>query len=184
MIGTIHERIERLVKEFGGGKNTVFADKIGVSEGNIRGYIKGIMPKYDVLEKIVTSLDVNPDWLLTGRGNMEKNRTSNRPEYKCRKSSLSKPTIWSISSAFPFTIWRRRPDWFPCSTMSMRFRSAIYRCRICLHAMGLFMCAGIRCTHYSKAAILSFTSRYTTCSTGFSGVKCTLYRPMSMGTSS
>ena len=72
MIGTIHERIERLVKEFGGGKNPVFADKIGVSEGNIRGYIKGIMPKYDVLEKIVTSLDVNPDWLLTGRGNMEK----------------------------------------------------------------------------------------------------------------
>ena len=72
MIGTIHERIERLVKEFGGDKNTVFADKIGVSEGNIRGYIKGIMPKYDVLEKIVTSLDVNPDWLLTGRGNMEK----------------------------------------------------------------------------------------------------------------
>ena len=72
MIGTIHERIERLVKEFGGGKNTVFADKSGVSEGNIRGYIKGIMPKYDVLEKIVTSLDVNPDWLLTGRGNMEK----------------------------------------------------------------------------------------------------------------
>ena len=46
--------------------------KLGVSEGNIRGYIKGIMPKYDVLEKIVTSLDVNPDWLLTGRGNMEK----------------------------------------------------------------------------------------------------------------
>lgn len=72
MDGTIHERIERLVKEFGGGKNTVLADKIGVSEGNIRGYIKGIMPKYDVLEKIVTSLDVNPDWLLTGRGNMEK----------------------------------------------------------------------------------------------------------------
>ena len=71
MDGTIHERIERLVKEFGGGKNTVLADKIGVSEGNIRGYIKGIMPKYDVLEKIVTSLDVNPDWLLTGRGNME-----------------------------------------------------------------------------------------------------------------
>ena len=25
-----------------------------------------------LLEKIVTSLDVNPDWLLTGRGNMEK----------------------------------------------------------------------------------------------------------------
>lgn len=113
-----------------------------------------------------------------------RNRTYNRPEYKCRKSSLSKPTIWSISSASPFTIWRRRPDWFPCSTMSMQFRSAISRCRTCQHATELFTCAGIRCTHYSKAAILSFTSRYTTCSTGFSGVKCTLYRPMSMGTSS
>ena len=44
MIGTIHERIERLVKEFGGGKNTVFADKIGVSEGNIRGYTKVSCP--------------------------------------------------------------------------------------------------------------------------------------------
>lgn len=72
MVGTIHERIELLVQEFGGGKNTVLADKIGVSEGNIRGYIKGIMPKCDVLGKIATSLDVNTDWLLTGRGEMLK----------------------------------------------------------------------------------------------------------------
>lgn len=184
MIGTIHERIERLVKEFGGGKNTVFADKIGVSEGNIRGYIKGIMPKYDVLEKIVTSLDVNPDWLLTGRGNMEKEPDQQQAGIQVQEKFPLKTDNLVDLQRIPFTIWRRRPDWFPCSTMSMRFRSAIYRCRICLHAMGLFMCAGIRCTHYSKAAILSFTSRYTTCSTGFSGVKCTLYRPMSMGTSS
>lgn len=67
---TIHDRIGTLVQEYGDGKNTVFANKIGVSEGNIRGYIKGIMPKADVLEKIVKTLDVNAMWLLTGIGHM------------------------------------------------------------------------------------------------------------------
>lgn len=67
---TIHERIGILVRELGAGKNTVFADKVGVSEGNVRGYLKGVMPKCDVLEKIVTNLDVSAEWLLTGRGAM------------------------------------------------------------------------------------------------------------------
>jgi len=67
---TIHDRIGALVQEYGDGKNTVFANKIGISEGNIRGYIKGIMPKADVLEKIVRTLDVNAMWLLTGIGHM------------------------------------------------------------------------------------------------------------------
>ena len=52
MNGTIHERISTLVDVFGDGKNTIFASKLDVSEGNIRGYIKGVMPKQDVLEKI------------------------------------------------------------------------------------------------------------------------------------
>lgn len=66
--GTIHERIEHLVKTLADGKNTVFAAKLGVSEANIRGYIKGVMPKADVLEKIVISYEVNAMWLLTGTG--------------------------------------------------------------------------------------------------------------------
>lgn len=74
MVETIHERIERLVKEYGGGKNTVFAHKVGVSEGNVRGYIKGVMPKYDVLEKIVRYLDVDPTWLLTGKGEIHRDQ--------------------------------------------------------------------------------------------------------------
>lgn len=65
---TIHERIEALVRLYGEGKNTVFAYKLGISEGNIRGYIKGVMPKQDVLEKIVRTFDVNSNWLLTGIG--------------------------------------------------------------------------------------------------------------------
>ena len=66
--GTIHERIEYLVKRLAGGKNTVFAAKLGISEANIRGYIKGVIPKADVLEKIVISYEVNAMWLLTGTG--------------------------------------------------------------------------------------------------------------------
>lgn len=72
MNDTIHERINTLVDVFGNGKNTVFASKLDVSEGNIRGYIKGVMPKQDILEKIVRCFDISPDWLLTGRGDMKR----------------------------------------------------------------------------------------------------------------
>lgn len=65
---TIHDRIKQLVDEKADGKNTVFAQKLGVSEANIRGYMKGIMPKADILAKIVISYDVNAMWLLTGLG--------------------------------------------------------------------------------------------------------------------
>lgn len=78
---TIHERIAICVKEFGNGKNTVFADKIGVSEGNIRGYIKGVVPKADVLEKIVRTCEVSPEWLLTGGGGMLKRNVPQEINY-------------------------------------------------------------------------------------------------------
>ncbi len=68
MSTTIHERIKMLVDEKTGGKNTVFADKLGISEANIRSYIKGVVPKADVLEKIVITYEVNAMWLLTGLG--------------------------------------------------------------------------------------------------------------------
>lgn len=68
---TIHERIKLLVDTLANGKNTVFAQKLGVSEANIRGYIKNVVPKADILSKIVTCYDtVSPLWLLTGTGPM------------------------------------------------------------------------------------------------------------------
>ncbi|NDV63760.1 helix-turn-helix transcriptional regulator [Bacteroides sp. 224] len=67
----INERIALLVRSFGRGRNTTFASLIDSSEGNIRGYInKGVMPKQDVLERIVRSLGVSATWLLTGEGPM------------------------------------------------------------------------------------------------------------------
>lgn len=75
-LGTIHERIKYLVTTLAGGKNTTFAQKLGVSEANIRGYMKNVVPKADVLEKIVTSYDVNARWLLTGIGEMTNENNS------------------------------------------------------------------------------------------------------------
>lgn len=66
--GSIADRIKQLVDELAGGKNTVFAEKLGVSEANIRSYIRGVQPKADVLQKIVITYDVNAIWLLTGLG--------------------------------------------------------------------------------------------------------------------
>ena len=75
-IATIHDRIALLVKEKAGNKNTVFAQTLGVSEANIRGYVKGVVPKADVLAKIVRTYDdINPAWLLTGEGEMLKSST-------------------------------------------------------------------------------------------------------------
>lgn len=68
---TVHDRIAILVKEYGNGRNTTFASLVGTSEGNIRGYInKGVLPKQDILEKIVKSLGINANWLVTGEGPM------------------------------------------------------------------------------------------------------------------
>lgn len=69
-IETIHERITQLVETFGKGKNTIFASLIGYNEANIRGYRSNVMPKYDFLEKIARTFDINLKWLLTGEGTM------------------------------------------------------------------------------------------------------------------
>lgn len=83
-IATIHDRIKLLVEKKAGNKNTVFAQTLGVSEANIRGYIRGVVPKADVLAKIVSSYDdINPTWLLTGEGNMLKTSTSGTDEAPC-----------------------------------------------------------------------------------------------------
>ena len=68
MSSTINDRIKELVAEKAGGKNTVFAERLGVSEANIRSYARGVMPKADILEKIVITYEVNAMWLLTGLG--------------------------------------------------------------------------------------------------------------------
>lgn len=84
----IHDRIKTLVAIKADGKNTLLAKHLGVSEANIRGYIKGIMPKADILDKIVRCYDdISPNWLLTGRGPMllpqdATNKETAKPAYR------------------------------------------------------------------------------------------------------
>lgn len=70
MEDAISLRIQQLVNKFAEGKTSKFASLIGVSEANIRGYVAGIMPKYNTLRDISLKLPVNSDWLLTGKGPM------------------------------------------------------------------------------------------------------------------
>lgn len=78
---TIFDRITLLVNKLCNGKNTELASITGVNEANIRNYRNGVMPKADFLEKIVRNFDINPDWLLTGKGSMLRTdeKTDNTP---------------------------------------------------------------------------------------------------------
>ena len=79
-IVNIHDRIKWLVDNLAEGKNTIFADKLGINEANVRSYIKGVQPKADILSKIVLSYEVNALWLLTGAGYpLQKNAQTEGP---------------------------------------------------------------------------------------------------------
>lgn len=66
----ISNRIEELVRKISQGNNSDFARLIGTSEANVRNYIAGTQPKFEVLAAMVDALEINCEWLLTGRGEM------------------------------------------------------------------------------------------------------------------
>lgn len=77
----ISERIQMLITEFCDGKNLPFAKAIGINESNIRSYIAGTQPRFDVLAAIADKFAVNCEWLLTGRGEMTKTNQSTPVEH-------------------------------------------------------------------------------------------------------
>ena len=66
----ISSRIEELVRQFCRGNNSEFARIIGTSEANIRNYIAGTQPRFEVLRAIAENFDIDCQWLLTGKGKM------------------------------------------------------------------------------------------------------------------
>lgn len=100
-IATIHDRIALLVQEKANNKNTVFAQALGVSEANIRGYIKGVVPKADILAKIVrTYEDIDSVWLLTGEGPMLKSGTPSPSEPAPKPKKNEKTSNTEGTAAF------------------------------------------------------------------------------------
>jgi phage repressor protein C with HTH and peptisase S24 domain len=74
----IKERI-LYITDFKGISKEKFFDDLGVTYGNFKGKAKEKALSSDVLAKIVTSNpDINPEWLLTGNGNMLKEKEPTR----------------------------------------------------------------------------------------------------------
>jgi len=72
-------RLRRIIEESGLNINT-FAQKCGISTSSLQRYLRGTNePKLSFLIKLITIFDLNPIWLLTGRGN---------PHQKCNISVI------------------------------------------------------------------------------------------------
>lgn len=68
---TINDRIEMLVNERFDGNKAAFAKTIGLHPTGLSNYLgnkRRSKPSVDMVAKIVTALDVNARWLLTGEG--------------------------------------------------------------------------------------------------------------------
>ena len=91
-MGDINIKINHIVNHFFNGNNSDFAKKLGTSEANIRNYREKTTPKFDFIEKLFEKLpEINPEWLLTGKGsmlksedcnNIQEDETSNNVDYK------------------------------------------------------------------------------------------------------
>lgn len=64
----IHERVRAAAGE---RTNRVLADLTGASPETVRRYMSGQAPSVEFLSAFCCALDINGDWLLTGRGPMK-----------------------------------------------------------------------------------------------------------------
>lgn len=70
MDNDISNRIKEVVAHFCNGNNRKFASIIETGEANIRNYIAGRQPKFEVISSIASKFEINCEWLLTGKGEM------------------------------------------------------------------------------------------------------------------
>lgn len=66
---TINDRIERIIEEGFGGNKTAFCKKTGLIASGINNYIgkqRRSRPSVEMVTKIITSLNIDARWLLTG----------------------------------------------------------------------------------------------------------------------
>lgn len=67
------ERIGRIIDAYEDGNQTAFAKKIGLSKQAINKLLKTTVPKGGTVQEIIRRYPrVDPEWLTTGRGGMER----------------------------------------------------------------------------------------------------------------
>lgn len=67
-VDTIGLRIKYLRDLHFKGNNVKMASELGTSEANIRNYINGSYPKVEFIIAICEKLEINYEWIMTGRG--------------------------------------------------------------------------------------------------------------------
>ncbi|WP_312078422.1 S24 family peptidase [Chryseobacterium sp.] len=92
----INSRIKHLINHFAGGNNSKFAEMIEVGESNVRSYINGTEPKFNVLQKMCRLLAINSEWLIMGVEPMEKQSLLSVKENKPIYNNL--PTVITVDS--------------------------------------------------------------------------------------
>ncbi|MDR0680275.1 MAG: hypothetical protein LBG15_00260 [Dysgonamonadaceae bacterium] len=70
----INLRINEICIRFFGGNNLKFASAMSTSEANIRNYRSKTEPKFDFVNNLATKLEINYEWLFTGKGDMLNNK--------------------------------------------------------------------------------------------------------------
>lgn len=82
------KRISDISDKFFAKNTSAMAREIDVKQSTLRDIISGkVKPSFDTLYKIVvnTTLNINPDWLLTGEGEMLKSGATSAPQAKVGK---------------------------------------------------------------------------------------------------
>lgn len=77
---TINDRIEKLVNEHFNGNKAAFAKSIGLPATGLSNYLsiqRRSKPSVDMVAKIITTLDVDAHWLITGEHKFSASTKSN-----------------------------------------------------------------------------------------------------------
>ena len=64
----INLRLKELVEDVSGGNASKFARKSGIKSQTLHSYLKGRPPNAEALFRICIYLEININWLLTGKG--------------------------------------------------------------------------------------------------------------------
>lgn len=92
---TINKRLDRVISDLYGGNKSAFAAAIGVTPSvvdNIVGKRQG-KPSFDVIEKISANAEINVEWLITGKGQMQNDTAYNQANIASPKPNDGIPLI-------------------------------------------------------------------------------------------